>query len=151
MKSEPLEQTTTPNTVAAERPRYLALSTEAMRSLGYAAVDMVIEHFNSVEHKPVVGDQQWKPTNPILTESFDEDGKDAQEVLKLVRDEVFDHCIHITHPRFFAYVPAGTNFISVVAEQLAAGFDVFAGGTPVESSDGSFNRSASDQRANARH
>ena len=109
------------------RPQYLGLSTAEMKRLGYAAVDMLVEHFNTVEHKPVVDDQAWRPTSGLLAEPFSEQGKPADDVLARVREEVFAHCIHINHPRFFAYVPGSSNFVSVLADQLASGFNVFSG------------------------
>ena len=109
------------------RPQYLGLSTAEMKRLGYAVVDMLVEHFNTVEHKPVVDDQAWRPTSGLLAEPFSEQGKPADDVLARVREEVFAHCIHINHPRFFAYVPGSSNFVSVLADQLASGFNVFSG------------------------
>ncbi|MFT5351745.1 MAG: aromatic-L-amino-acid decarboxylase [Gammaproteobacteria bacterium] len=113
--------------VTSGRPQYLALSTEEMKRLGYAAVDMLVEHFNTVEQKPVIGDQNWRPTSGLLAQPFSEEGKSADDVLARVREEVFEHCIHINHPRFFGYVPGSSNFISVIADQLASGFNIFSG------------------------
>lgn len=111
----------------SERPQYLRLSTAEMKRLGYAAVDMLVEHFNGVEAQPVVGDQAWRPTTGVLAEPFSAQGKSAHEVLSAVRNEVFEHCIHINHPRFFGYVPGSSNFVSVIADQLASGFNIFSG------------------------
>jgi aromatic-L-amino-acid decarboxylase len=116
-----------PDTANSRRPQYLALSAEKMKRLGYAAVDMLVEHFNTVEHKPVMGDQAWRPTSGLLSEPFSEEGKSADEVLTRMSEEVFEHSIHINHPRFFGYVPGSSNFISVIADQLASGFNVFSG------------------------
>ena len=35
--------------------------------------------------------------------------------------------MHVDHPRFFAFVPSPSNFVSVMADALASGFNVFAG------------------------
>ena len=114
-------------TATSRRPQYLGLSTAEMKRLGYAVVDMLVEHFNTVEQKPVVSDQSWRPTSGLLAEPFSEQGKSADEVLARVREEVFDHCIQINHPRFFGYVPGSSNFISVLADHLASGFNIFSG------------------------
>ena len=37
------------------------------------------------------------------------------------------HVLHVDHPRFFAFVPSPSNFVSVLAETLASGYNVFAG------------------------
>ena len=39
----------------------------------------------------------------------------------------FRTCMNICHPRFFAFVPGPSNFVSVMADALAAGFNVFNG------------------------
>jgi glutamate/tyrosine decarboxylase-like PLP-dependent enzyme len=35
--------------------------------------------------------------------------------------------LHVDHPRFFAFVPGPNNFVSVMADALAAGFNTFTG------------------------
>jgi aromatic-L-amino-acid decarboxylase len=35
--------------------------------------------------------------------------------------------MHVNHPRFFGFVPGPGNYVSVMAEALAAGYNVFAG------------------------
>ena len=34
--------------------------------------------------------------------------------------------MHLDHPRFFAFVPGPSNFVSVMGDALASGFNVFA-------------------------
>jgi glutamate/tyrosine decarboxylase-like PLP-dependent enzyme len=35
--------------------------------------------------------------------------------------------MHVDHPRFFAFIPSPSNFVSAMADALAAGFNVFSG------------------------
>jgi len=104
------------------RPNNVALPAEEMKQLGYAAVDMIVEHYQAVADKPVL-EQEWRPREGILTEPFSADAKDPFEVMRLARDEVFAHGMQMNHPRFFAYVPGSGNFIGALAEQLLSGFN----------------------------
>ena len=93
-----------------------------MRELGYAAVDMLVDHYETVAEKPVL-DLDFRPSTGILTEPFPAEGKDPLEVMKLARDEIFAHGMQMNHPRFFAYIPGSGSFIGALAEQLASGFN----------------------------
>ncbi len=107
----------------AQRPDNIALPPKKMRELGYAAVDMLVDHFQTVSEKRVIDDYEWKPANSILTRPFSESGKDPHEVMKLAMDEIFNHSMQMNHPRYFAYVPGSGNFIGALAEQLISGFN----------------------------
>ncbi|MBO0858993.1 MAG: aminotransferase class I/II-fold pyridoxal phosphate-dependent enzyme, partial [Chloracidobacterium sp.] len=43
------------------------------------------------------------------------------------RRVVWPNIGHVQHPRFFAFIPSPSNFVSVMADALAAGFNPFAG------------------------
>jgi glutamate/tyrosine decarboxylase-like PLP-dependent enzyme len=45
---------------------------------------------------------------------------------RLERD-ILNTIMHLDHPRFFAFVPSPSNFVGVMADALASGFNVFAG------------------------
>jgi glutamate/tyrosine decarboxylase-like PLP-dependent enzyme len=63
----------------------------------------------------------------LLREPLPEDGADVDAVLMRLQRDVFDNIMHLDHPRFFAFVPSPSNFVSVMADALASGFNVFAG------------------------
>jgi len=58
---------------------------------------------------------------------------DPQDLFNFVQHDVFGHISHVDHPRFFAFIPSPSNYIGVLADALASGYNVFAG-TWVESS-----------------
>ena len=107
--------------------RELSLDAEEMRELGYRAVDLLVEHFTSLPGKPVTRRSRREAMEELFREPLPEAGAPPLEVLERVRREVFEHIMHLDHPRFFAFVPSPNNFVSVVADALAAGFNVFAG------------------------
>ena len=48
-------------------------------------------------------------------------------MLKRVSEHVFANMMHVDHPRFFAFVPSPSNFVSAMADALVAGFNPYAG------------------------
>ncbi len=110
--------------VDEKRPMHLSLTAQEMRKLGYAAVDMLVEHYNGIECKPVIDDLEWRPDDCVASMPFSNQGRDPHELLLLARDDIFGHSMQMNHPRFFAYVPGAGNFVGAVADQLSSGFNV---------------------------
>ncbi|HSR31374.1 MAG TPA: aminotransferase class V-fold PLP-dependent enzyme, partial [Anaerolineae bacterium] len=109
-----------------ERER-LELSREEMRTLGYRVIDMLVEHSCQLSQKPVTRKASRQELERLLREPLPGNGVDSDRVLKRLQVDVFDKIMHLDHPRFFAFVPSPSNFVSVMADALASGFNVFAG------------------------
>jgi len=109
----------------------LRLPPEQMRELGYAVVDQLIEHFNTVGQNSVISSSDPDAVIQRIREPFTGAGKDPHQILKFVHEHVLHQGMQLIHPRFFAYIPGATNFVSVLADLLASGFDVFAGTRPL--------------------
>ena len=60
-------------------------------------------------------------------EPLPETPRSADEIFARLECDVFSNILNILHPRFFAFVPGPSNFVSVMADALAAGFNVFNG------------------------
>jgi aromatic-L-amino-acid decarboxylase len=105
----------------------LELSGEEMRALGYRVVDILVEHFEQLRDKPVTRRADRATLEKQLREALPEQGTDTPKVLEQVEQVVFSNIMHLDHPRFFAFVPSPSNFVSVMADALASGFNVFAG------------------------
>ncbi len=105
----------------------IALSGEEMRALGYAAVDMLVEHFESLaEASP--GQKGARPElEEALREPAPEAPGDPLALLNVLRERVFRSMLHVDHPRFFAFVPSPGNFVGAIADALASGFNAFVG------------------------
>lgn len=106
-----------------------------MRSLGYQVVDMLVDHFDTLPDQPVAHPRRGARTDleRRLREPLPEQGTDPSDVLDQLQRDVFSHISHVDHPRFFAFIPSPNNFVSVLADALTSGFNVFAG-TWIESS-----------------
>lgn len=106
----------------------LELSREEMKDLGYKVIDMLVEHFATLEEQPPARTPEPKETlERVLREPLPHGQGDAEAALVQLRDQVFPHMLHVAHPRFFAFVPSPNNFVSVLADALTSGFNPFVG------------------------
>ena len=75
-----------------------------------------------------VGAKLDRETLHEMLAGFPGDGPtDPHQLLARLKRDVFPNNLHVDHPRFFAFVPGPNNFVSVMADALAAGFNVFNG------------------------
>jgi aromatic-L-amino-acid/L-tryptophan decarboxylase len=105
----------------------IALSREEMRSFGYRVIDLLVEHFAAIERAPVGAKIDPARIQKLFAAGPPEDGREPRELLAQLEREVFPNNLHVDHPRFFAFVPGPNNFISTMADALAAGFNIFNG------------------------
>ncbi len=105
----------------------LQLTPEEMRSLGYRIVDQIVEHFETLASKPVMRVSPRAELETKLREPLPEQPADVYSLLDQLQRDVWSNIGHVQHPRFFAFIPSPSNFISVMADALAAAFNPFAG------------------------
>jgi aromatic-L-amino-acid decarboxylase len=105
----------------------ITLSADEMRRFGYRVIDLLVDHFANLEREPV--GQKGDPAKLLPLFDYDppETGRDLNDLLTQLERDVFPNNLHVDHPRFFAFVPGPNNFISTMADALAAGFNVFNG------------------------
>jgi glutamate/tyrosine decarboxylase-like PLP-dependent enzyme len=105
--------------------RPLALPAEEMRALGYRVVDTLVQR---IEDRPCASPRAPDAADfGALAEPLPEAPCDAGAVLDLCLDRVLGSVVAHDHPRYFAMIPSPANFVSVMADTLAAGFNVQAG------------------------
>lgn len=105
----------------------IELSREEMRALGYRVIDILVEHFATLHDQPVGAKAVPHEIYAALTEPPPEQGSPFEPLLEQLQRDVFPSTMHVNHPRFFAFVPGPGNYAGVMAEALAAGFNVFTG------------------------
>jgi len=105
----------------------LTLSPEEMRRLGHQAVDAIVDQLAGLRQSPVAAPAAPADVANLLGEPLPVSGSAPEEVLQQAFDEVLSAATRLDHPRFFAYVPAPSNFMGVLADALASGFGTFAG------------------------
>lgn len=106
----------------------LTLSKKEMLDYGYRVVETIVEHFDTLNTKDPVATATRKEMDELLQESAPEEGKNANEVLEFVVGQVLKNNDILSHPKSFAFVPGPSNYISVMADVLATGFNIFSGG-----------------------
>lgn len=107
----------------------LNMSPEEMRTLGYKVIDMLVDHYQALDEKPVQSVEQSVRVamEARFHEPLPQRGMDANDLLEAVHQDVLEQNYHRIHPRDFAYVNSPSNFVSVLADTLASGYNVFAG------------------------
>ena len=105
----------------------LELNPSEMKSLGYEIVDMLVDYHASVAEKAVKTNVEQEKLEALLREILPEHGSDALELVRKLRDEVFVDLEQKIHPRDFAFIPGPSNFVSVMADAMASGFNIFSG------------------------
>jgi len=105
----------------------IALSREEMREFGYRVVDLLAEHFADVREERVGSKADPAKLIPLFADDPPELGRDPNELLVQLERDVLPNNLHVDHPRFFAFVPGPNNFVSTMADAIAAGFNIFNG------------------------
>lgn len=103
------------------------LSTDEMKALGYRIVDMIVEHFETLDQKRPVTHATREQMDWLLQEPIPENGTPVMEVLDHVERNIFENSAHLDHPRFYSFVPSPNNIVSTFADALATGFNIFSG------------------------
>ncbi|WGH75689.1 aspartate aminotransferase family protein [Tenacibaculum tangerinum] len=104
------------------------LSKEEMKSYGYKIVDIIAEHWATLDQKKPVSSASRKEMDSIFLQEAPSSGMPAEEVLDFVMENVIPNSTVILHPKAYSFVPGPSNFISTMADSLATGFNIFSGG-----------------------
>jgi len=104
------------------------LSKEEMQSYGYKIVDLIIDHYTTLEDKKPVTAASRKKMDAVFLQEAPENSTSANEVLDFVMQHVIPNSNLTTHPKSYSFVPGSSNYISTMADALATGFNIFSGG-----------------------
>ena len=94
------------------------LDAEAVRRLGYAAVDLAAEHRAGLTSRPVFGKVGAAASS--FDEPLPETGEPIEQVLAAVGERILPRPFGNSHPRFFAFINATADPVGIVADYLAA-------------------------------
>lgn len=103
----------------------LAFSREEMREFGYQVIDRLIDYYADRAQQPVTGELDHAALDAILREPLPRTGASWRAVMEQFEAQVVAPTNHVDHPRFFAYIPLANNFVGVMADALAAGYNIF--------------------------
>lgn len=104
------------------------LTKEEMKAYGYKIIDIIVEHFDTIESKSPVSSASRKEMDAVFLQEAPEEGMEADKVLDFVMDKVIPYSNLTSHPKAFSFVPGPSNYISTLADTLATGFNIFSGG-----------------------
>jgi aromatic-L-amino-acid/L-tryptophan decarboxylase len=84
-------------------------------------VDVLVEHFEQLQDQPLTRKADRPILEVRLREPLPEQVTAVENVLQQLQQEVLSISISVAHPRFFAFVPSPSNFVSVMADALHRG------------------------------
>ncbi len=105
----------------------LQLSHDEMKALGTQALDLVMRHFETNRDSPVAVTLPRAQTERMLRTPLPETPTPVGELVDILARDVFPNALKSDHPRFYAFVPSPTNFVSVIGDLLISGHNLFAG------------------------
>ncbi|WP_190811254.1 aminotransferase class V-fold PLP-dependent enzyme [Flagellimonas sp. S3867] len=109
-------------------PSKLELSSEDMKTYGYQVVDAIVEHFDSQKNKLPVAMGSREEMDSLFLEEAPEKGTSPDKVIDFVLEKVMTNSTDMSHPKSYSFVPGPSNYVSVMADTLATGFNIFSGG-----------------------
>jgi aromatic-L-amino-acid decarboxylase len=113
-----------------ERPRPLALDTEAFRRIGHELVDAVADHLATLPSRPVTRGDSPAEIRRLLDGGapLPAHGADPASLVASAAKLLFDHGLFNGHPRFFGYITAAPAHIGILGDFLAAAVNPNVGG-----------------------
>ena len=105
----------------------LEMSPEAMLALARRAAELVVARIDGLRDEPAWRGGTRAELEPLMREPPPAAGSDPERVIERAVRDVLPYAARVDHPRFFAFVPSSPTWPGVLADFLAAGFNVFQG------------------------
>ena len=102
----------------------LAMTPPAMRRLAARATEVLVERIAGLDGAKAWDGEFREVLEGELGGPPPEAGQPAEEVLDLAVEQVLRYAARLDHPRFFGFVPSSPTWPAVVADFLAAGFNI---------------------------
>ena len=103
----------------------LQLSRDDMRRMGYQVIDTLVDYFDTQSTARVTNLMNEEVVAAIANEELPQDGQPWSEVLEQFDQQVIASLSHVDHPRNFSFIPLAGNFVGVMADTLASGYNIF--------------------------
>lgn len=105
----------------------LIIDPETMRAMGYRVVDALIEREAVLDDGPAWQGATRARLEELLREPPPDRAQPFESILHQLVHDVLPWRARVDHPRFFAFVPGSPTWPGVLADFLAAGYNVFQG------------------------
>jgi glutamate/tyrosine decarboxylase-like PLP-dependent enzyme len=107
----------------------LQISKEEFRQLGHHLIDLLADHFSTLEQKNVSPGERPATVRKALGQgSLPEQGRDAHEVIQQAHDLLMEHSLFTGHPRFWGYIIGAGTQVGALSDMLAATINPNVGG-----------------------
>ena len=100
------------------------MTPEAMRQLAGKATDALIDRIHGLRDEKAWDGEFREVLEGHLGAPPPEHGRTPEEVLEQALRDVLPYAARLDHPRFFGFVPSAPTWPGVVADYLAAGFNI---------------------------
>ena len=101
---------------------------DEFRTLGHQAIDLVADYLATIRERPVYQPMPQHHRDELLDLPLPEEGEDAAALLDRFASTILPYPMGNGHPRFFGWVNSPPDPAGVIAELLAAAFDVSSAG-----------------------
>ena len=115
-----------PSAIGREGRDGLQMAPEFMLELARQAAEILVERNRELRAEGAWDGDFRQALEGLLLEDPPEDGQPAGEVLQRARREVLRFATRLDHPRCFAFVPSSPTWPGVLADFLAAGYNINA-------------------------
>lgn len=113
-----------------ERRAPLDLSPDEFRLLGHHLIDQIAGFLGSLASRRVTPSEPVQTVRELIDSNrpLPERGTEPGAVLDLIAEQLFDHSLHIGHPRFWGYITSSAAPIGALADLLASAVNPNLGG-----------------------
>lgn len=108
-------------------PSPLQLTRAEMQALGERALQMVMDRHEQVRAMHTTQSISRAEAQRLLHAPINEAPEPVSGLLDILEHDVFPNSFKADHPRFYAFVPSPSNFVSAVGDFLTSGHNVFSG------------------------
>ncbi|MYD99230.1 MAG: aminotransferase class I/II-fold pyridoxal phosphate-dependent enzyme [Gammaproteobacteria bacterium] len=102
----------------------LGMTPDAMRRLAAKATEALIDRIGGLGEQHAWDGEFREVLESQLGAPPPERGRPAEEVLEQALSDVLPYAARLDHPRFFGFVPSAPTWPGVLADYLAAGFNI---------------------------
>jgi len=105
----------------------LALDREAMRRMGYAVIDLLVERIDGLADGPVLRTATRDEMAARIDEPPPGSAQPFETLLERLDRDVLPFVGHFDHPRFFGYIPGAGTWPAALGDLIAAATNIDSG------------------------
>jgi glutamate/tyrosine decarboxylase-like PLP-dependent enzyme len=108
-------------------PEGLSIDAETMRRMGYRVVDALVARDTGLAMEPAWQGATRAQLEASLREPPPSGPQPFDRILRQLIEDVLPYGARVDHPRFLGFVPGSPTWPGILADLIAAGFNVFQG------------------------